>query len=172
MTMMMRKVGAVAVAAWAGICGAQAASTAGALEFEATIGGEQKAFAPKHVAAVWIEDDGGRFVRTILVRGLKQNKRLEAWRAASGGAMVDIVTGPTFTEWGKITATWDGKDAAGKLVPDGAYKLRAESTWWNGAGPRIDGVKFEKGPKVSKPEVPDAGAFRDIYVSWQPGGAP
>ncbi len=170
--MMMRTVGAVAVAAWAGLCGAQAASTAGTLEFEAMISGEQKAFAPKHVAAVWIEDAGGKFVKTLLVHGLKQNKRLEAWRAASGGAMVDIVTGPTLTEWGKITAKWDGKDAAGQPAPDGVYKLRAESTWWNGAGPQIDGVKFEKGPKASKPDVPDAGAFRDIYVGWQPGGAP
>ena len=166
---MTRTIGlAVAVAAWAGICGARAASTAGTMEFETRIEGEQKAFAPKHVAAVWIEDAQGTFVKTLLVRGLKQNKRLEAWKAASGGTMVDGVTGPTLTEWGKISAKWDGTDAAGKPVADGAYKLRAESTWWNGAGPQIAGIVFEKGPKASTPDAPDAGAFRDIFVGWKP----
>ena len=168
---MIRKVGlAVAAMAWAGLCGARAASTAGELEFEAMVEGEQKGFAPKHVAAVWIEDAEGRFVRTLVVRGLKQNKRLEAWRAASSGVMTDVVTGPTFTDWGKLSATWDGKDAAGKPVPDGEYKVRAESVWWNGTGPQIPGVKFEKGSKAAMPDVPDAGAFKDIFVSWKPAG--
>ncbi len=162
---------AAAVGAMLAAQGVRAASTAGSLEFEATIEGEKKAFAPKHVAAVWVEDADGRFVKTLLVRGLKQTKRLEAWRAASSTNTTDAVTGPTFTEWGKISATWDGRTAAGQPAPDGVYRLCAESTWWNGAGPRIDGVKFQKGAAPSKPDVPDAGAFRDIYVSWTPGGA-
>ena len=35
-------------------------------------------------------------------------------------------------------------------------------------GPQIAGIVFEKGPKASTPDAPDAGAFRDIFVGWKP----
>ena len=169
--MKWRTMTVIAVAVLAG-SGARAAATAGKLEFEATIEGQPKAFAPRHVAAVWIEDAKGAFVKTLRVDGKKQTKRLEAWRKASGDNMADAVTGATLTQWGAIAASWDGRDAKGQPAPDGVYVLRAETVWWNGAGPQIEGVRFEKGLKPVKPEVPDAGAFRKITVSWTPGGAP
>lgn len=151
--------------------GARAGSTPGVLEFAAKIQGASTGFAPRHVAAVWIEDAQGRFVKTLLLRGQKQKKKLEAWRAASGGNVADAVTGATYADWGGIEATWDGRDASGADAPDGVYRLCAETAWRNEAGPRIEGAKFEKGPVEARPEVPDAGAFREIRVLWKPGTA-
>jgi hypothetical protein len=149
----------------------RAGSTPGVLEFAAKIQGASTGFAPRHVAAVWIEDAQGRFVKTLLLRGQKQKKKLEAWRAASGGNVADAVTGATYAEWGGIEAVWDGRDKSGADAPDGVYRLCAETAWRNEAGPRIEGVKFEKGPGESRPAGPDADAFRDIRVAWKPGTA-
>lgn len=121
------------------------------------------------VAAVWIEDSQGRFVKTLLLRGQKQKKKLGAWKAASRGSTADAVTGATYAEWGRIEAAWDGRDASGADAPDGVYRLCAETAWRNEAGPRIEGVEFEKGPGESCPQAPDAGAFRDVRVNWKPG---
>lgn len=156
-----------AAAAWAAGAGANGPATSGSLEVELTIQGDFKAFAPRHVAAVWVETADGQFVRTLRVFGKKQQKRLEAWRSASGGKAPDAVTGATLTEWGRVTAAWDGTDADGRIVPDGVYRVRVESTWANSAGPQWTG-EFKKGAAPDRPATPDVGSYRGIRLAWKP----
>jgi len=140
----------------------------GKLEFEAWIEGDDTGFAPNHIAAVWLEDEHGDFVTTILLRGYRQTKWLSTWKAAAKRPAPDAVTGATLTKFGKIEAEWDGRTPDGKLVPDGVYVLRAETIWWNGNGYEIEGIRFEKGPKPSKPDAPDKNNFKDIFIQWTP----
>ncbi len=144
-------------------------ATEGTLEVGVTIRGDSTGFGPRHVVAVWIEDAQGRHVRTLAVEGRRQWRRLEAWRAAAGrGAGPDAVTGATRTGWGRFTASWDGTLNGGKVAPDGEYRVRIETTWWNGAGPRVDDLKFTKGPAPQQATRPDSGPFSEIQLAWQP----
>ncbi|MCX7818837.1 MAG: DUF2271 domain-containing protein [Kiritimatiellae bacterium] len=163
---------AVTLLLW-GVRVALAAPTGGTLELGVTIRGDSTGFGPRHVVAVWIEDAQGRWVRTLAVEGRKQWRRLEAWRAAAGRlAGPDAVTGATRTDWGRLTASWDGLMAGGTPAPDGEYRVRIETTWWNGAGPRVDNLKFTKGPSPQQVTLPDTGPFREIRLDWKPAAPP
>lgn len=157
-------------AAWLAASATFASSPAeGTLEVSAIIRGDSTGFGPRHVVAVWIEDANGRFVRTLAVEGRKQWRRLEAWRAAAGRAAgPDAVTGATRTNWGRFSASWDGTIEGGRTAPDGEYRVRIETTWWNGAGPRVDDLKFTKGPTPQQATRPDVGPFREIRIDWKP----
>ncbi len=171
----MKRLRSVAVAtALLAVCAAFASSpTEGTLEVGVTIRGDSTGFGPRHVVAVWIEDANGQLVRTLAVDGRKQWRRLEAWRAAAGRAAgPDAVTGATRTDWGRFTASWDGTMNGGRTAPDGEYRVRIETTWWNGAGPRVDDLKFTKGPAPQQATRPDTGPFRDIRLEWKPTSRP
>ena len=63
--------------------------------------------------AVWIENAEGKVVRTLTVTSFTSKGR---------------VTGATPSQSGVQTYTWDFKDAAGKDVPVGDYKICFEAT--------------------------------------------
>jgi hypothetical protein len=84
--------------------------------------------------AVWIEDENGRFVKTLFVTnytgkraGWKARPQaLPTWQKAASVAslpqkQVDAVSGATQKN-GKHAVTWDLRDGTGDLVPDGEYR--------------------------------------------------
>lgn len=143
--------------------------TEGTLEVHVNIRGDSTGFGPRHVVAVWVEDANGRFVRTLAVEGRKQWKRLEAWRASAGReGRADAVTGATRTDWGWFSTSWDGTFSGGTPAPDGKYRVRIETTWWNGAGPRVDDLTFTKGAASQQLTRPAAGPFSEIRLEWKP----
>jgi hypothetical protein len=100
--------------------------------------------------AVWIENSKGEVVRTLYVssfttkgRGSANGQRrrgytfrptcVPTWvKNAKAEEMtdeqIDAVTGATPSASGQQTYTWDFKDAQGKAVPAGEYKICLEAT--------------------------------------------
>ena len=86
-------------------------------------------YAPKNVVAVWIEDSGGTFVKTIGRWAAVRQSNLVAWTTAAGANDVDAVSGATRANHnGTLSVTWDLKTKAGVIVPDGTYTIRMELT--------------------------------------------
>jgi len=95
--------------------------------------------------AVWIEDDAGRFVRTLFVtdymarrQGWKvRQQSLSTWVKVADvkntvQEEINAVSSAT-PQSGKLSAVWDLKDAAGKAVVAGVYVYRIEGSlqWEN-----------------------------------------
>ena len=95
--------------------------------------------------AVWIENAEGKVVRTLTVTSFTSKGRggrrgytfrptcVPTWvKNAKAEEMtdeqIDAVTGATPSQSGVQTYTWDFKDAAGKDVPAGDYKICFEAT--------------------------------------------
>ena len=84
---------------------------------------------PKNIVAVWIEDGGGTFIKTIGRWAATRKANLVAWTTAAGPNDADAVSGATRPDHaGALTATWDLKNQAGTVVPDGTYTIRMELT--------------------------------------------
>jgi len=83
-------------------------------------------YAPKHVTAIWIEDANGTFVKTIGRWAGARISHLVAWIAKSGQD-ADAVSGATIANHtNPLMVTWDLKNRAGTIVPDGTYTIRME----------------------------------------------
>lgn len=93
--------------------------------------------------AVWIEDDGGRVVKTLFVTSFTGSRRgyerrsetLPRWvqnakPAAMAGAELDAVSSST-PRAGRQSFVWDFTDSAGNAVPAGTYRCYVEaSIYW------------------------------------------
>src|SRR5262249_45043803 len=79
--------------------------------------------------AVWIEDGDGKAVRTITVWGNSPRwlPTMSGWWkiGKDDGGLVKSVTRATRAP-GKDSVAWDGKDDAGKALPQGTYTVRVE----------------------------------------------
>ena len=111
---------------------------------------QKQAGAGSNQYAVWIENAKGEVVKTLFVtsfttkgraRGNQPAQRgyvmrpacVPSWVKASNAAQksdqqLDAVTGATPQQSGIQTFTWDFKDAQGKAVPAGTYKVKVEAT--------------------------------------------
>ena len=95
--------------------------------------------------AVWVENSEGKVVRTLTVTSFTSKGRggrrgytfrptcVPTWVKNAGAEnmtdeQIDAVTGATPKESGIQTYTWDFKDADGKEVPAGDYKICLEAT--------------------------------------------
>ena len=106
---------------------------------------QKQAGAGSNQWAVWIENSEGKVVRTLTVTSFTSKGRggrrgytfrptcVPTWvKNAKAEEMsdeqIDAVTGATPKESGIQTYTWDFKDADGKDVPAGDYKICLEAT--------------------------------------------
>lgn len=83
--------------------------------------------------AVWVEDAGGEFVKTLYVSGFSGYAKdvqvnLPNW-AKKSQFETDGTTGAS-VDWGKHTYAWDLKDQKGKRIEDGNYTVHVEVAWW------------------------------------------
>lgn len=106
---------------------------------------QKQAGAGSNQWAVWIENSEGKVVRTLMVTSFTSKGRggrrgytfrptcTPTWVKNAGAEQmtdeqIDAVTGATPKESGIQTYTWDFKDADGKDVPAGNYKICFEAT--------------------------------------------
>lgn len=79
--------------------------------------------------AVWVEDADGKPVRTVTVWGNNQRwiSTLSGWWKVGkeDAKLVKAVTRAT-RQPGKYEVVWDGKDDAGKALPQGTYTIKIE----------------------------------------------
>jgi hypothetical protein len=80
-------------------------------------------YAPRNVGAVWIDDDAGRFVKSLAVWGGPMLSRATGWITESNGNIVDVITGGTRPFHGPVQATWNCTDVNHARVPNGQYRV-------------------------------------------------
>jgi hypothetical protein len=139
-------------------------------------------YSPRHVLAVWVVDADSKYVKTLAVYGRKHVTKLGRWRKAVGKIKVDAITsathhgkrkdgkpktdaitGATRRQHEPLTVVWNGTDDAGKVVPDGNYKVRFEYTETSRLGPAFE-IAIAKGGKPGSEKVKGSKYFTDITV--------
>ncbi len=86
-------------------------------------------YKPKNCVAVWVTTSGGTFVKTILRYAGSHKTDLTSWISAAGSSDADAVMGATrssHTAPTTMVATWNLKNKAGAVVPDGTYLIKFE----------------------------------------------
>jgi Secretion system C-terminal sorting domain len=138
----------------------------------------------KHVLAVWIQDNTGKFIKTkILNAGANSTEdHLPTYAVNAGGIATDCLsstnktdatTGATLTAFTKRSITWDGKNVVGTVngttVADGVYKVVIQETWNHGTtGTAMRSFTFTKGVNADI-QTPAADAnFTGISLNWTP----
>lgn len=134
----------------------------------------------RNVLAIWIQTNSFSFVKTKLRNaGASTADHLPSWAANSGGSsancmsaacnVVDATTGATLASFTPKTIVWDGKDAAGTLVPDGVYMVSIQETWNHGSGSTaLTSYTFTKGPVIDSQTLPGDAVFSNIQLDWIP----
>lgn len=132
-------------------------------------GGE---YAPRHVIAVWVEDDYGNFVKTLMAYADMRMTHLNTWEAITtsvGSAFntVDAVTGATQYVHEQRSCTWDGSNFQDVDVEDGKYKVFMELTDENRTG-NVSSFTFTKGGSSQQLTPEDVPSFKKISINWTP----
>lgn len=161
------------------------AQTSGTLTFNFTTIAHTGYSGTKNAMAVWIQTSTGSFVKTYFRyagSGGGTQDHLPTYAVNSGGSAnnclatacnkVGATTGATLSGAVTKTFTWDGKDAAGNLVPDGIYKVTIERTWNHGTGGAATrSITFTKGPAADV-QSPTADAnLTGLSLAWNPAAS-
>jgi len=105
-------------------------------------------YAPRNVVAVWVETQGGQFLKTLGRWAGVRKTSLAGWQAKAGTTDVDAISGATRDNHvPQLQVKWNLRDRAGTVLPDGTYVLRFESSDANPGGARNQGsFMVIKGP--------------------------
>jgi hypothetical protein len=133
------------------------------LRFSVRTVSAQGRYRPRNVGAIWVADESDRWLKTLEMWGTRRAKWLGVWNAASGGDVVDAITGPTLAMHRVHQVEWNFTDADGCEVGEGSYELQMELTDSSGAGPTIS-VPFELDgqPQELRPESEPP--FLDLHL--------
>lgn len=129
-------------------------------------------YAPKNVVAIWVEDNQGNFVKTLMAYAATRKTHLNTWEASTTAAgspfnTVDAITGATKSSHSTRTCTWNGTDVNGTLVADATYRLRMELTDKNNTG-NFSTFTFTKGPSPENLTPANVPSFSSITINWEP----
>ena len=148
------------------------AQTEGVLTVTTTTSETGGNFAPKNIVSVWIEDDSGNFVKTLLAYAQTQIGHLNIWEASTTAAgslfnVVDAITGATQSSHGTRVCSWNGTDINSITVTDGAYKVWMELTDKNSTG-NYSSFNFTKNTNPENQTPADVPSFSSISIVWTP----
>ncbi|MCE5186657.1 MAG: YhcH/YjgK/YiaL family protein [Planctomycetaceae bacterium] len=125
-----------------------------------------------NVHAVWVEKADGTFVQTLDSWGKEHAKQLKQWTAADKKWKLHARTGATLMAYGPFITRWNATDASGSVIPDGDYIVRLELTNDNANKNKFSRVSIPL-CKTAQPVTVgalDAGGYKQILLSWRPGG--
>jgi hypothetical protein len=130
-------------------------------------------YSPKNIVAIWIEDNSGKFVQTILAYADERKQYLKAWKtstAIAGSAynVVDASTGATQKSHGTRSHYWMGKNYKSVAVSDGDYKVKMEVTDNDGVAQNLATFTFSKGPNPVTITPATTNGFSNISIEWVP----
>ena len=169
------RLAAVLVAALGGVGSALAANTDGTVSFTVTTTNYSATFSPKNVAAVWVVDGSGKFVKTLCRHAVAQVSRLYSWNTARGSyTNVDGVTSATLsTEPQTHAVTWNCRDTNNVVVADGTYYVQVEYTSADAQGPFAGNYcSFVKGAASVTTNYPNysngGGGFYSMALTYTP----
>ena len=135
-------------------------------------------YKPRNIVAVWVEDDHGAFVRTLMRYAVRRVKYLRAWRAIADDQAIidarpDVITGATRSNYGALTAHWDLTDVAGDPVPAGTYTIRMELTDHDSssaAGNNEGAFTFEHDGQPFEQTGLSNGGFTNVHIQYASSG--
>jgi hypothetical protein len=114
-------------------------------------------YGPRHVLAIWITNSSNQYVTTLKLNGSlngtlhdQYRNKLFKWKTyvpslATPPVTADCISGASLTAHTTHTVKWNGKDAAGVIVPDGIYTMWVEVNETNLSGNPVTSIQFEKG---------------------------
>ncbi len=146
------------------------AQTTGKLDVSVTTSSTGGNFAPRNIVAIWIEDESGNFVKTLLAYAEKRIQHLNTWEKATNakGSMynrTDAITGATQSNHGTRTCSWNGTDYNKNIVADGKYFVCMELTDKNATG-NFSKFEFTKGvSSIVSPQ--NVASFSSINIAWE-----
>ncbi|MEY4512567.1 MAG: hypothetical protein RLZZ450_4689 [Pseudomonadota bacterium] len=124
------------------------------------------AFAPKYAGAVWVQDEQGKWVKTLAVWATQTLRYLSRYVVANrDGNTVDAVTSATLTEREEHVLTWNLKNALGEAIPDGTYHVMLEATDQNGPGEVLD-LPFMKGSAPQTIAPANTPSFENVELVY------
>ena len=149
------------------------AQTSGKLNVSVTTSSAGGNYAPGNIIAIWIEDNSGNFVKTLLAYADKRIQHLNTWETSTNkkGIMynrTDAITGATQSSHTTRTCTWNGTDYNKNQVTDGTYYVCMELTDKNATG-NYSKFSFTKGLSnlVTPSNVP---SFASVNIQWEASG--
>ena len=137
---------------------------------------------PEHDAVVWVTTADGTFIKTLWKQGPTDFDgqdwldHFTTWENARGtSTTLDGYTSATCQDYNPpnnpITLTWNCRDAANHVVPDGTYKFYvqyAEKTMDNDEGP-LTVITWTKGTTATTTTPPDQSPnFSVMSAVWTP----
>ncbi|HSO86680.1 MAG TPA: DUF2271 domain-containing protein [Draconibacterium sp.] len=149
------------------------AQTSGKLTVSVTTSSAGGNYAPRNIIAIWIEDNSGNFVKTLLAYADKRIQHLNTWESVSSAKGImynrtDAITGATQSSHSTRTCTWDGTDYNKNQVTDGRYYVCMELTDKNGTG---NFSKFAIEKRASNTVTPqNVPSFSSINILWEASG--
>jgi len=146
------------------------AQTNGTLTVSVTTSSTGGNFAPRNILAIWVEDNSGKFVKTLLAYADKRKTYLNTWEAATTNAgslfnSVDAITGATQSSHATRTCSWNGTDFNKMMVSDGEYRLRMELTDKNATG-NVASFPFIKGSNPQNLTPANVPSFSSVSLNW------
>jgi len=142
-------------------------ASAQSLTFNVTTVTDGGPFSPKHVLAVWVEDNAGVFVKSNKVMADARKQYLYTWNNKSSGDVTDAITGATLTSHQTHTITWNCQNLSSQVVPDGDYKIWIEFTDQHAQGP-IHSVSFTVSSNTFNVDPADETYFKDMSLDYTP----
>jgi hypothetical protein len=152
------------------VCQSVYSQTSGKLTFTVTTT-SSGGYSPKHLIAIWIENNSGNFIKTKVKNSMDNNlDHLALWTSKSGYNVVDAITGPTLTSHGTITLEWNSTSVNGTIVSDGTYNIWIEMAWADSktTGKTSTSFSFTKGPNPFTSSPPSTTNFSGISIDWTP----
>jgi flagellar hook assembly protein FlgD len=123
--------------------------------------------APKHVLAIWIENDAGAFIKTLKLRAEARKQYLYTWNSKSSGNTTDAITGATLGSHTTHEVSWNCTNTSSTVVADGSYKVWIEYTSEHAQGP-ITSFAFTKAADDFSFQPPDQSYFVDMDLVYTP----
>jgi flagellar hook assembly protein FlgD len=143
------------------------AQTPGTLTFSVTTTEPAGNYTGVNVVALWIQDTTGNFVKTKIRYAQSRIQYLTKWITASNYNVVDAVTGPTRSNQGTLSFTWNATNAAGAVVNDGYYRVYIQMSDANNAGTWTY-VQFKKDTNALDLTPANSGYFTNMSLHWNP----
>lgn len=132
--------------------------------------GFQDELAPQ--TAVWIEDAGGNFVKTLYVSGFagyvkERQITLPIWSNSSDFVDVDGVTGASI-DVGHHIYVWNLEDHTGKRVQSGQYVAKVEVSHWPSMQYQLAEATIELGKKEQRAVIEEGNFIPYLEVAYYP----
>ena len=146
------------------------AQTDGSATFRVSTKTANGTYSPRNVTAIWVTDAQTNFVKTLKRQAATRIRYLNKWGTISQSNVVDGITGATLTSHQTHTVSWNVRNVAGNIVPDGTYRFFIEFTESNAQGPwtSTNIISFYKGTSGITSYPPNQVNFTNMMVTYAP----